>query len=357
MAATAPAIDTDYLVECLTAMLDIASPSLHGEAMAEWLTPRLEAYGLEVTTTVRGDLMAALPNDGPRRAITAHLDTLGAMVVGQRADGRLAVRPIGHWNARFAGGARVRLHDETGRVTAVGTLLPEKASGHVYNEAVDAQPSDWAHIALRLDVNDTSQTGLASLGIGVGSLVSIESQTVITDSGFINARHLDNKAAIACVLAALQSGAATPGTRLLFSCAEELGVGLTAPMVEGIEEVLNLDIAAQGEGQNVCHDGVTVAMMDSLGPLHPVATQRVLQLCRRHAIPHARDCFPFYYCDGDSATKAGSDLRNALACFGADASHGWERVHIDSLIALARLIALWWQHGESSAPSSSRRCG
>ncbi|GHC18806.1 Putative aminopeptidase FrvX [Aidingimonas halophila] len=345
-AIAAPAIDSDYLVECLTAMLDIPSPSLHGEAMAAWLMPRLEAHGLEVTTTARGDLLAALPDDRPRRAITAHLDTLGAMVVGYRPDGRLAIRPIGHWNARFAPGARVRVHGDDGGIRAWGTLLPEKASGHVYNEAVDAQPSDWAHIALRLDVNDTSQAGLASLGIGVGSLVSIDAQTVVTDTGFINARHLDNKAAIACVLAALQSGAATPGTRLLVSCAEELGVGLTAPMIEGIEEVLNLDIAAQGEGQNVCHDGVTVAMMDSLGPLHPLATQRVLQLCQRHDIPHARDCFPFYFCDGDSAAKAGQDLRNALACFGADASHGWERVHVDSLVALARLVAVWWQHTE-----------
>ncbi|WP_165789506.1 osmoprotectant NAGGN system M42 family peptidase [Billgrantia endophytica] len=334
-------IDTDALVADLLAMLAIPSPSLHAQPMVEWLAPRLEAAGLEVTTTARGDLHAQRKGDAPRRAITAHLDTLGAMVVRRREDGRLAIRPIGHWNARFAAGARVRVHDHDGGVATSGTLLPEKASGHVFNEAVDAQPSDWDHIALRLDVVDTSSYALIELGIGVGSLVSVESQPEVTETGFINSRHLDNKAAIACVLAALRAGAEVTGTRLVFSCAEELGVGMSAPLLAGIEEVLNLDIAAQGEGQQVCSDGVTIAFMDSQGPLHPVASRRLVTLCQQHAIPFTRDCFPFYYCDGDSASKAGMDLRNALACFGADASHGWERVHCDSLVALTQLVMAW----------------
>ncbi|MBZ0332180.1 osmoprotectant NAGGN system M42 family peptidase [Halomonas sp. ANAO-440] len=336
-----PTIDTNGLVADLMAMLAIPSPSLHAQPMVDWLAPRLEAAGLEVATTARGDLHAQRKGDAPRRAITAHLDTLGAMVVRRRDDGRLAVRPIGHWNARFAGGARVRVHDHDGGVAASGTLLPEKASGHVFNEAVDAQPSDWDHIALRLDVVDTSSDALEELGIGVGSLVSVESQPERTETGFINARHLDNKAAIACVLAALRAGADVTGTRLVFSCAEELGVGMSEPLLAGVDEVLNLDIAAQGEGQQLCPDGVTIAFMDSQGPLHPAASRRLVRLCQQHAIPFTRDCFPFYYCDGDSASKAGMDLRNALACFGADASHGWERVHCDSLVALTRLVMAW----------------
>ncbi|QOR38008.1 osmoprotectant NAGGN system M42 family peptidase [Billgrantia diversa] len=334
-------IDTDALVADLLAMLAIPSPSLHAQQMVVWLAPRLEAAGLEVATTARGDLYAQRQGDSPLRAITAHLDTLGAMVVRQRNDGRLAIRPIGTWNARFASGARVRVHDYDGNFAASGTLLPEKASGHVFNEAVDAQTSSWEHTALRLDLLNVSSQALEALGIGVGSLVSIDSQPVVTETGFINARHLDNKAAIACVLAALRAGADLTGTRLVFSCAEELGVGMNEPLLAGVEEVLNLDIAAQGEGQQVCSDGVTIAFMNSQGPLHPVASRRLVALCQQHAIPFTRDCFPFYYCDGDSASQAGMDLRNALACFGADASHGWERVHCDSLVALTQLVVAW----------------
>ncbi|MBD3894241.1 M20/M25/M40 family metallo-hydrolase [Halomonas sp. ML-15] len=334
-------MDTFYLEEQLLALLAIPSPSLHTTSIADHLADELARLGLTTRRTVRGDLLAETPGSAPRRAITAHLDTLGAMVVGLKENGRLAVRPIGSWNARFADGARVKLHGEAGEVLASGTLLPTLASGHVYNEAVDRLPADWAHIELRLDLVDTSPSALRQQGIEVGALVSIDSQPSVTDSGFINARHLDNKAAIACLLAAIRAGGLPGDVRLVFSCAEELGVGITQVMFEGIEEVLNLDIAAQGEGQNVCHDGVTIAMLDSLGPLHPVATQRLIALCREHQIPFSRDCFPYYYCDGDAAAKAGLDVRNGLACFGADASHGWERVHRDSLLALSRLVRAW----------------
>ena len=37
------------------------------------------------------------------------------------------------------------------------------------------------------------------------------------------------------------------------------------------------------------------------------------------------------------------DIRTALVCFGLDASHGYERTHMDSLHALARLLALYMQ--------------
>ena len=338
---TTMTLDADYLEEQLLVLLGIPSPSLHTADIADHLAAELARLGLVARRTVRGDLLAEAPGAMPRRAITTHMDTLGAMVVRLKDNGRLAVRPIGSWNARFADGARVKLHGEAGDVLAQGTLLPTKASGHVYNEAVDRLAVDWAHIELRLDLVETSPAALRVQGIEVGALVSIDSQPRVTQSGFINARHLDNKAAIACLLTAVRAAGLPQDVRLVFSCAEELGVGISQVMFDGVEEVLNLDIAAQGEGQNVCHDGVTIAMLDSLGPLHPVATQRLIALCRQHQIPFTRDCFPYYYCDGDAAAKAGLDVRNALACFGADASHGWERVHLDSLLALSRLVSAW----------------
>ncbi|WP_280553127.1 hypothetical protein [Halomonas sp. 25-S5] len=59
------AIDTDALVADLLA---IPSPSLHGQPMVDWLVPRLEAAGLTVATTARGDLYAQRPGDTPSRA-------------------------------------------------------------------------------------------------------------------------------------------------------------------------------------------------------------------------------------------------------------------------------------------------
>jgi hypothetical protein len=41
--------------------------------------------------------------------------------------------------------------------------------------------------------------------------------------------------------------------------------------------------------------------------------------------------------------EAGNDMRAALICFALDASHGYERTHVDSLIALARLVSVYMQ--------------
>ena len=104
-------------------------------------------------------IRATLPGRrrSPDRAIVAHLDTLGAMVTRLRSNGRPAVTPVGTWPARAAEGARVTLFADHGKEFR-GTLLPLKASGHVYNEEVDRQVAHWDNLELRLDevVNDAS---------------------------------------------------------------------------------------------------------------------------------------------------------------------------------------------------------
>ncbi len=53
--------------------------------------------------------------------------------------------------------------------------------------------------------------------------------------------------------------------------------------------------------------------------------------------------FRYYRSDSASAVEAGNDLRTALATFGIDASHGWERIHWHALESLARLVAVYMQ--------------
>ena len=59
--------------------------------------------GLETRRTVKGALVATLEGQSQSapRAITAHVDTLGAMVKEIKANGRLALTQIGGypWNA------------------------------------------------------------------------------------------------------------------------------------------------------------------------------------------------------------------------------------------------------------------
>jgi putative aminopeptidase FrvX len=106
-----------------------------------------------------------------------------------------------------------------------------------------------------------------------------------------------------------------------------------------VSELISVDNGTNAEGQNSSDYGVTIAMMDSSGPFDWHLTRHLLGLCRENGIEHARDVFRYYRSDAASALEAGNDIRTALLCFACDASHGWERTHEDSLIALARLLA------------------
>jgi hypothetical protein len=51
--------------------------------------------------------------------------------------------------------------------------------------------------------------------------------------------------------------------------------------------------------------------------------------------------FRYYRSDSASAVEAGADVRTALATFGVDASHGYERIHMHALRSLAEMLTCY----------------
>ncbi|GGB95892.1 peptidase M42 [Marinobacterium zhoushanense] len=337
-------IDTDYLQEQLRNLLLIPSPSGMTDDVVRYICAELEKQDIRYELTRRGAIRAIIAgkSPSPRRAIAAHLDTLGAMVKGIKRDGRLRVVPIGHWNARFAEGARVKIHCDNGQIYR-GTILPLKASGHTYNTEVDTQPSSWDNLEIRLDESATQIDQLWSMGIRVGDFVSVDPNPEFTDKGFINSRHLDDKAGVACMLAAAKAlcdAEVKPelDCHLLFTISEEVGVGASHILHGEIAEMVSIDNGTIAPEQNTCEYGVTIAMQDSSGPFDRHLTQHLINICKREEIEFSRDIFRFYRSDAASALEAGNDIRTALICFALDASHGWERSHMRSLLSVAQLL-------------------
>jgi peptidase M42 family hydrolase len=342
-------IDKAFLLRTLQRLLETPSPSGMTDAVVHLVTEILEEIGIEAKLSRRGAIRALLPGaaTSPKRAIAAHLDTLGAMVKALKANGRLELVPIGFWSSRFAEGARVTVYSDNG--TYRGTVLPLKASGHTFNREIDTQPVEWRQVELRLDEHVASVADLMRLGVRVGDTVSVDPGTEFGPNGYITSRYLDDKAGVAALLAAAEAvrrrGTTPPlDVLLLFTISEEVGVGASHILHGGdVAEMISVDNGTNAEGQNTSEFGVTVAMMDSAGPFDWHLTRHLLQLCREHGIEHARDVFRFYRSDAASALEAGNDIRTALLCFACDASHGWERTHEDSLVALARLLAAQMQ--------------
>lgn len=336
-------IDTDYLRDCLLELVQTPSPvGMTGRAVS-LVDGWLRDLGFEPKYTRRGVLYVEIGDGAPRRALAAHLDTLGAMVTELKPNGRLALRNTGTWAARFAEGARVTVFSD--HATHRGTILPLKASGHRFNTAVDTQPADWDNLEIRIDAVLPDRAALVAAGFNVGDMVAIDAQPEIVD-GFIVSRHLDDKAGCATLLAVLKSIAdghtrvATP-FQAMFTIAEEIGIGGTHGFGPEVEELLAIDNAVTAPNQASRDDAVTIAMRDRQGPFDERVTRQMLALCAEHDIPHVRDTFRHYRSDSAAAVEAGWDIRVGLVCFSLDSSHGWERTHMDSLVALARLLCAY----------------
>ena len=340
-------IDLDYLADTLEEFLGIPSPTSYTDNIVQRCGQELDRLGVPFEVTRRGAIRAVLRGKKrrPARATAAHLDTLGAQVKRIKDTGRLSIVSIGTWSARFAEGARCTIFSDQGSYR--GTILPLKASGHTYGDEVDEQPSGWANVEVRVDARCSNAEEARKLGIEVGDIVAIDPQPEFLDNGYICSRHLDDKAGVAVMLAALQAlipvrDQLPVDVYFLFTIEEEVGVGASNILTEDVASLIAVDNGTSAPGQGSAEFGVTLAMADQNGPFDYHLTRKLARLCRENEIYYQKDVFRHYRSDVASAVEAGHDVRTALICFGVDASHGWERIHIHALRSLAELITAYF---------------
>jgi len=342
-------IDMDYLKQMLVSLLNIPSPSGYTDQIVHFVGQELQKLGIAYNVTRRGAIRATVKGHSRNtldRAIAAHLDTLGAMVRQLKPGGRLAIAPIGTWSSRFAEGARVTVYTESGPIR--GTVLPLKASGHAYGEAVDAQPVGWDHVEIRVDYDIRNLDHARKTNIQVGDFVAFDTLPEISTDGFFNARHLDDKAGVAILLAiakaVIDAGIVLPiDCHLIFTIFEEVGSGASAAVYGDVAEMVVIDHAPVAPNQNATEFSAVIGMMDQTGPFDYHLNRKLLTLGKENEIAIVKDVFRFYRSDSASAIESGSDIRTALVCFGVDGSHGYERTHMSSLEAVADLVVNYIQ--------------
>ncbi|MEO0078614.1 MAG: M42 family metallopeptidase, partial [candidate division WOR-3 bacterium] len=223
-----------------------------------------------------------------------------------------------------------------------GTVLYEKPSAHVSKE-VETAKREAESMVVRLDVESPSETAVTALGVAVGDYIHFDPRFELTDSGFVKSRHLDDKAGVACLLAAaeclIQQGVKPRRTcHFFFSTSEEVGFGASAGIPEGTGQLLAVDMGAVGKGQASDEYSVSICAKDSTGPFDYRLRQHLVELCRANGIPYKVDVYPFYASDAAVAVRAGHDVVTGLIGPGIDASHNLERTHRRALLATVRLI-------------------
>lgn len=345
--AELPPIDTHYMLEFLTGLLKTPSPTGFTDLAIAFTEQALSAFpALEISRTRKGALVARWPgerNDAPR-ALTAHVDTLGGMVKEIKYNGRLKLTKLGGfaWNTAEGEGCTVFTHNGK---TVRGSILMYKASAHVHSSDVNDTKRSDDTMEVRLDARTASARETRALGIEVGDFVAFDPRVELTN-GFVRSRHLDDKACVANMLAAVKAltdAGLKPAqtTYLHISNYEEVGHGGAHGFPTDLHELVTLDMAAVGEGQTSDEFHATICVKDSGGPYHFALNKKLRDLAEEYDIPYKVDIYPYYGSDGEAWWRAGGDAAVALIGPGVDASHNYERTHTDALVATTQWVVAY----------------
>ncbi|MGG2093541.1 M42 family metallopeptidase [Bacillus sp. S13(2024)] len=330
-------------MELIKQLVSIPSPSGNTNTIIRFIEDYVKEWNVEMKRNNKGGLIMTLKgkDDTKHRLLTAHVDTLGAMVKEIKADGRLRLSMIGgfRWNA--VEGEYCEIETASGK-KYTGTILIHQTSVHVYKNAGEAK-RDEQNIEVRIDERVSSPEEVRELGIEVGDFVSFDPRVQMTDSGYIKSRHLDDKASVAILLQLikrLQDEKITLPytTHFLISNNEEIGYGGNSNIPEETVEYLAVDMGALGDGQASDEYTVSICAKDGSGPYHYAMRKHLVELAKANNIEYKVDIYPFYASDASAAIRAGADVKHGLIGPGIDASHAYERTHETSIAHTEALI-------------------
>ncbi|WP_039044154.1 M42 family metallopeptidase [Sporosarcina sp. ZBG7A] len=335
--------DTAETKELIQQLVSIPSPSGYTKEVIAFVEGYLKQYNVETKRNRKGGLIATLPgkNNEEHRMLTAHVDTLGAMVKEVKSNGRLRLDLIGGYNYNSIEGEYCQIHTSSGK-TITGTILMHQTSVHVYKDAGKAERNK-VNMEVRIDAKVENEKEVRALGIEVGDFVSLDPRVEICDNGFIKSRHLDDKASVAILLQLIkqihEEKITLPyTTHFLISNNEEIGYGGNSNIPAETVEYLAVDMGAMGDGQSTDEYTVSICAKDGSGPYHIGLRNSLVELAKQHNIAYKLDIYPYYASDASAAIKAGHDIIHGLIGPGIDSSHAFERTHEESLDCTLQLL-------------------
>jgi len=335
-------LNGNEILQLVNELVSIPSPTGYTDKIIAHVEQFLDEQGIASKRNNKGALIATIPgaDTSKQRMLTAHVDTLGAMVKEIKSNGRLKLSLIGGSRWNHLEGEYCHIFTDNGKIVT-GTILMRQTSVHVYKDAATAERNE-DNIEVRLDEKVKDAADVKKLGINVGDFVAFDPRVKITPSGFIKSRHLDDKASVGILLYLLREikehNVTLPyTTHFLISNNEEVGYGGNSNIPPEVVEYLAVDMGAVGDGQTSDEYSVSICAKDSSGPYNYRLRQRLVELAEEHEINYQIDIYPYYGSDASAALSAGHDLIHGLIGPGIDASHAFERTHVDSLINTAKL--------------------
>ncbi|MFD1737512.1 M42 family metallopeptidase [Bacillus salitolerans] len=330
-------------IQLIKELVSIPSPSGNTKEVITYVEKYLRELNVETKRNRKGGLIATLPgaDQSQHRMLTAHVDTLGAMVKEIKSSGRLKLDLIGGFRYNSIEGEYCQIQTSSGKIYS-GTILMHQTSVHVYKDAGKAERNQ-DNMEVRIDEKVQNADDVRKLGIEVGDFISFDPRVQVLDNGFIKSRHLDDKASVGILLQlikqVIEENLVLPyTTHFLISNNEEIGYGGNSNITPETVEYLAVDMGAMGDGQSTDEYTVSICVKDSSGPYHYELRKHLTKLAEENGVGYKLDIYPFYGSDASAAIRSGNDIIHGLIGPGIDSSHAFERTHKESIENTAKLL-------------------
>ena len=328
----------------LEELLSIPSPTGYTQEVCNYIKKILDDLNINYKTSNKGIIVATIEGINKDEEITfsSHIDTLGAMVKEIKSNGRLAISQIGGYMMNSIEGENCLIHTRS-KKKYEGTLQTIRPSIHIHGNEAKELPRECKNYEIIIDEEIETKEDVNNLGIEVGDIISFDTRTKVTNSGFIKSRYLDDKASVAAILYVIQyiklNNIKPQNTiNFFFSNYEEVGHGSSAYIPQNTVEFIAVDMGCPGENQNSTEYDVCICTKDSNGPYDYELVTKFIDLCKSKSINYKLDIYPNYGSDATAALKSGMDAKFGLIGPGVFASHGYERTNMKSIIETIKLI-------------------
>lgn len=327
-----------YILDELVKLTSIPSPSGYTHKVTDFVMEELRSMGYQPEKANKGTVSVLLGGEEHPLVLAAHLDTLGAMVREIKDNGRLRPTTVGGHQWDTCDGENCTIHTRDGRIYT-GVALNVNPSAHVADKKEEKKESQ---MEILLDENVSSKEEVKALGIQNGDFIAMDPRTVITDSGYIKSRFLDDKLSASILLGlakAVKDGEITLSRKvtLMFTVYEEVGHGASVIPAD-TEEMLSVDMGCVGDDLECTEHMVSICSKDSGGPYDYDITTKLINLARELKLQYAVDVYPHYSSDVEAALKSGYDFRHGLIGPGVYASHNYERSHTEGMMNTYELL-------------------
>ncbi|WP_138207257.1 M42 family metallopeptidase [Haloimpatiens lingqiaonensis] len=339
------AINKEYVLNTAKELLEFNSPTGFCFDIMKTIAERAEKFGYAFETNNKGCGIITVPGKSNDKVIglSAHVDTLGAMVRSITSHGTLKFTLLGGPIVPTLDSEYCQIRTREGKIYS-GTFLSTSPAAHVFADS-SSKKRDPENMEIRIDEVVKSKEDVEKLGIGVGDFIFIDPKTTITESGFIKSRFIDDKGSVACLMGLLEFMSRekiTPKytTKIFISVYEEVGHGASY-IPSDITEMIAVDMGCIGDDLSCTEYDVSICAKDSGGPYDYNMVTSLVELSKENKLDYAVDIYPMYGSDVGAALRGGNNIRGALIGPGVHASHGMERTHYNAFENTIKLVYLY----------------